>query len=81
MATCNCLSSNDLRVANPRVPSVYLQVEVQHMLLGENMCEIGKPLEIIDVEPVSLPAPLQRTKNERERHQKCSPLGGDRCRS
>lgn len=24
------------------------------------MCEIGKPLEIIDVEPLSLPAPLRR---------------------
>ena len=22
------------------------------------MCEIGKPIEIIDVEPLSLPAPL-----------------------
>ena len=29
--------------------------------LGENaMCEIGKPIEIIDVEPLSLPAPLRR---------------------
>ena len=45
------------------------------------MCEIGKPLEIIDVEPLSLPPPLPRTKNERERRQKCSPLGGNRCRS
>ena len=24
------------------------------------MCEIGKPIEIIDVEPLSLPAPLRR---------------------
>jgi hypothetical protein len=24
------------------------------------MCEIGKPIEIIDVEPLSLPAPLPR---------------------
>jgi hypothetical protein len=24
------------------------------------MCEIGKPVEIIDVEPLSLPAPLRR---------------------
>jgi hypothetical protein len=24
------------------------------------MCEIGKPMEIIDVEPLSLPAPLRR---------------------
>ena len=24
------------------------------------MCEIGKPLEIIDVEPLNLPAPLRR---------------------
>jgi hypothetical protein len=51
------------------------------MRFGENMCEIGKPLEIVDVEPLSLPAPLPRTKNERERRQKCSPLGGNRCRS
>lgn len=26
------------------------------------MCEIGKPMEIIDVEPLSLPAPLRREK-------------------
>lgn len=31
------------------------------------MCEIGKPIEIIEVEPLKLPAPLQRTKNEPER--------------
>ncbi len=31
------------------------------------MCEIGKPIEIIDVEPLNLPAPLQGTKNEPER--------------
>ena len=24
------------------------------------MCEIGKPLEILNVEPLSLPAPLRR---------------------
>ena len=24
------------------------------------MCEIGKPIEIIDVEPLSLPAPVRR---------------------
>ena len=24
------------------------------------MCEIGKPIEIIDVEPLSLPAPLRK---------------------
>ena len=24
------------------------------------MCNIGKPIEIIDVEPLSLPAPLRR---------------------
>ncbi len=24
------------------------------------MCEIGKPIEIIDVEPLSLPVPLRR---------------------
>jgi hypothetical protein len=28
------------------------------------MCEIGKPIEIVDVEPLKLPAPLQGTKNE-----------------
>ena len=32
----------------------------------ETMCEIGKPIEIIGVEPLKLPAPLQRTKNEPE---------------
>jgi hypothetical protein len=26
------------------------------------MCEIGKPIEIVDVEPLSLPAPLHREK-------------------
>jgi hypothetical protein len=26
------------------------------------VCEIGKPIEIIDVEPLSLPAPLRREK-------------------
>ena len=26
------------------------------------MCEIGKPVEIIDVEPLNLPAPLRREK-------------------
>ena len=31
------------------------------------MCEIGKPIEIIDVEPLNHPAPLPRTKNEPER--------------
>lgn len=31
------------------------------------MCEIGKPIKIIDVEPLSLPAPLPCTKNEPER--------------
>lgn len=28
------------------------------------MCEIGKPVEIIDVEPLSLPAPLRREKEQ-----------------
>ena len=28
--------------------------------IGENMCNIGKPVEIIDVEPLSLPTPLRR---------------------
>lgn len=31
------------------------------------MCEIGKPIEIIDVELLNLPAPLPRTKNEPKR--------------
>jgi hypothetical protein len=31
------------------------------------MCEIGKPIEIIDIEPLNLPAPLPHTKNELER--------------
>ena len=26
------------------------------------MCEIGKPIEIIDVQPLNLPAPLRREK-------------------
>lgn len=30
------------------------------------MCNIGEPVEIIDVEPLKLPAPLQGTKNESE---------------
>ena len=28
------------------------------------MCEIGKPIEIIDVEPLSLPAVLRRKRKE-----------------
>jgi len=28
------------------------------------MCEIGKPIEIIDVEPLSLPVPLCREKEQ-----------------
>ena len=33
------------------------------------MCEIGKPIEIIDVEPLSLPAPLRReTEQPAEQH-------------
>ena len=36
--------------------------------LGEDaMCEIGEPIEIIEVETLKVPAPLQRTKNEPER--------------
>jgi hypothetical protein len=31
------------------------------------MCDVGKPIEIIDVEPLNPPAPLPRTKNEPER--------------
>jgi hypothetical protein len=31
------------------------------------MCEIGKPVEIIEVEPLNPPASLPRTKNEPER--------------
>jgi hypothetical protein len=30
------------------------------------MCEIGKPLEIIDVVPLSLPAPLRKERREQE---------------
>jgi hypothetical protein len=26
------------------------------------MCEVGRPIEIIDVEPLKLPAPLRREK-------------------
>jgi hypothetical protein len=28
------------------------------------MCDIGKPIEIIDVEPLSLPTPLRRDKKQ-----------------
>ena len=28
------------------------------------MCEIGKPIDMIDVEPLSLPAPLPREKEQ-----------------
>jgi len=31
------------------------------------MCNIGKPIEIIDVEPLNPPVPLRRTKNQPER--------------
>jgi hypothetical protein len=37
------------------------------------MCEIGKPIEIIDVEPLNLPAPLPRTKTEPEREPSVIP--------
>jgi hypothetical protein len=37
------------------------------------MCEIGKPIEIVDVEPLNIPAPLQRTKNEPERESEVIP--------
>lgn len=30
------------------------------------MCEIGKPLEILDVEPLSLPKPLCREEEQPE---------------
>jgi hypothetical protein len=30
------------------------------------MCEIGKPLEILDVEPLSLPKPLRREQEQPE---------------
>ena len=48
------------------------------------MCEIGKPIEIIDVEPLKLPAPLPRTENEPERQPAVVPAvpgnGDDPCR-
>jgi len=31
------------------------------------MCEIGKPIEIIYLEPLNLPAPLPSTKDHQER--------------
>ena len=31
------------------------------------MCNIGKPIEIIDVEPLNLPAPLPRNEGEPDR--------------
>lgn len=30
------------------------------------MCEIGKPVEIIDVAPLALPAPLRREEKQTE---------------
>ena len=55
------------------------------------MCEIVKPLEIIDAEPLNLPAPLRWETSGlgfmRKPEQadgaltKCSPLGGNRCLS
>ena len=33
-------------------------------LWEDNMCEIGKPLEIVDVEPLSLPKPLRREQGQ-----------------
>jgi hypothetical protein len=30
------------------------------------MCEIGKPLEIVDVEPLNLPKPLRREQEQPE---------------
>jgi hypothetical protein len=38
------------------------------------MCEIGKPVEIIDVKPLKLPAPLQGTKDESESETAAIPL-------
>jgi hypothetical protein len=35
---------------------------------GNAMCEIGKPLEILDIEPLVLPAPL-RKEQERPAEQ------------
>jgi hypothetical protein len=29
-----------------------------------NMCDIGKPIEMIDVEPLSLPKPLRREQEQ-----------------
>jgi len=60
--------------------------------MGKNaMCEIVKPLEIIDAEPLNLPAPLRWETSGlgfmRKPEQadgaltKCSPLGGNRCLS
>lgn len=55
-----------------RVSTADQHVESQKFVTsGENaMCEIGKPIEIIDVEPLNLPALLPRTKNEPE----CEPV-------
>lgn len=32
----------------------------------KQMCEIGKPLEILNVEPLNLPAPLRREQEQPE---------------
>lgn len=37
------------------------------------MCEIGKPIELVDVAPLSLPAPLPRRKDETEREPEVIP--------
>jgi hypothetical protein len=39
----------------------------QQKNLGEKtMCDIGKPIEMIDVEPLSLPKPLRREQEQPE---------------
>ncbi|MGH7224950.1 MAG: hypothetical protein ACRELF_17135, partial [Gemmataceae bacterium] len=40
------------------------QHEAAASLGGNAMCDIGKPLEIIDVEPLILPAPLRKEKEQ-----------------
>jgi len=37
------------------------------------MCEIGKPIEVIEVEPLSLPVSLPRTKSERDQEPAAIP--------
>lgn len=57
LATCKSLIFKRLQVAVFCFSSVYFRRREKR-----KMCEIGKPLEILDVEPLVLPAPLHKEK-------------------